>query len=126
MMWTQNKETAQQTETGMTKDTKTNTSGVESKPALPGLKVDWELYGHYLEASDLSDDQKREFVETLWSIVLSFADLGFGLHPAQQTCGEALDLTVLLGGDVVGSHDPKSIFNAAGDAPHLPTKGGRA
>ncbi|MGJ8670994.1 MAG: hypothetical protein ACSHXK_16040 [Oceanococcus sp.] len=52
----------------------------------PSLTIDWELYGKYLEDSDLTDDQKREFIETLWSIVVAFVDLGFGVHPVQQAC----------------------------------------
>ena len=108
----------------MTKEIIGQTESVAT-PAKPGLKVDWELYGEYLDASDLSEAEKREFIETLWSIVVSFVDLGFGLHPTQQTCGEIIDLTALLGGDVVGSQGPKSTFNAAGDA-SLPAKGGRS
>lgn len=52
----------------------------------PSLTIDWELYGEYLEDSDLSGGQKREFIETLWSIVVAFVDLGFGVHPVQQAC----------------------------------------
>jgi hypothetical protein len=114
-----------ETETGMIEDNEINKTEPKGKPALPGLNVDWELYGEYLEASDLSDAEKRELIETLWSIVVSFVDLGFGLHPTQQTCGEVLDLTTLLGGDVIGSGNPTSTFNAAGDA-SLPAKGDRA
>ena len=53
---------------------------------VPGLSIDWELYGSYLEESDLNDDQKREFIETLWSIAVSFVDLGFGIAPVQTGC----------------------------------------
>lgn len=105
----------------MTKEINGQTNGV----AKPGLKVDWELYGEYLEASDLSEADKREFVESHWAIVVSFVDLGFGLHPTQQTCGEVIDLTALLGGDVVGSKGPTSTFNATGDV-SLPVKEGHS
>ncbi len=54
----------------------------------PNLIIDWELYGEYLEEADLTDDQKREFIETLWSIMVSFVDLGFGIHPLQHACGQ--------------------------------------
>jgi len=50
----------------------------------PALTIDWELYGKYLDESDLSEEQKREFIETLWPIVVSFVDLGFGIPPLQQ------------------------------------------
>ena len=61
-----------------------------------------------LEASDLTDTQKQEFVETLWSIIVTFVDLGFGLHPVQsvhsdgQTRSKALEAAIA---DVVNS-DP--------------------
>lgn len=53
-----------------------------SKP--PVLTLDISLYEKYLEGSDMTDDQKREFLEALWSIVIGFVDLGFGIHPVQQ------------------------------------------
>lgn len=45
----------------------------------PRLSVDWQLYADALDQSDLTDDEKREFIETLWYIVVSFVDLGFGI-----------------------------------------------
>lgn len=48
------------------------------------LSLDHELYQHYLDGSDLSEDQKREFIEALWSIVVTFVDLGFGIEPVQR------------------------------------------
>jgi len=52
------------------------------------LTLDFAAYAPYLEECDMSEQQKREFLETLWSIMLSFVDLGFGVHPIQQACGE--------------------------------------
>ena len=49
----------------------------------PSLTIDWEEFGHHLDDSDLSDEQKQEFIETLFGIMLSFVDLGFGIHPVQ-------------------------------------------
>ena len=37
---------------------------------------------------DLSDEEKTLFLDTLWSIILSFIELGFGVHPIQQACGK--------------------------------------
>lgn len=87
----------------MTKDNATNKMELAGKPALPSLEVDWELYGHFLDSSDLSDDQKREFVETLWSIVLSFVDLGFDIKSPQETCGKTIDLRAALEAAVLKS-----------------------
>lgn len=48
------------------------------------ITVDYELYAHYLENADLSEDQKREFLDALWLIIREFVALGFGVHPLQQ------------------------------------------
>lgn len=67
-----------------------------TKPNYPTLGIDWDLYGEYLEESDLSDEEKREFIQTLWNIVVAFVDLGFGIHPMQRACGEGDELSMLL------------------------------
>tara|TARA_R110002126_G_scaffold239459_11_gene382798 strand:- start:715 stop:1062 length:348 start_codon:yes stop_codon:yes gene_type:complete len=50
------------------------------------LSIDYNLYEHYLESSDLTETQKRDFLEALWSIIVNFVDLGFEVHPLQQVC----------------------------------------
>lgn len=70
---------------------KANTKSATERKALPTIGVDYELYAHYLEHSDASEEDKRALVETLWSIIMTFVDLGFGVHPvqqAQQACGQ--------------------------------------
>ena len=57
----------------------------------PSLSVDWELYAAMLEESDMPIEQQKELIETLWSIVVGFVDLGFDLHPVQQICGQSDD-----------------------------------
>ena len=60
-------------------------------PARPAITVDYEKYEYFLETADLNDAQKREFIAALWSIIVAFVDLGFGVHPAQQaekSCGK--------------------------------------
>lgn len=55
------------------------------------IHVDYELYEHYLDDPSLSEDQKREFLQALWTIICEFVALGFGVHPAQQaqeSCGQ--------------------------------------
>ena len=69
-----------------------NTGNNTNAAKFPPFTIDWDLYASYLEGSDLSDKEKRDFIETLWSIVTSFVDLGFSVHPTQQTlaneCGK--------------------------------------
>ena len=55
------------------------------------ITVDYDLYAHFLEDADLTEDQKREFLQALWNIIVEFVSLGFGVHPAQQaqlSCGK--------------------------------------
>ncbi len=52
------------------------------------LEVDVDKYQKYLDDPALSDDQKEEIIRALWSIMMAFADLGFGIHPIQEACGQ--------------------------------------
>ena len=58
--------------------------GSNNEIARQTLKIDWKLYETYLENSDLTENQKKEFIETLWAIMVQFVDLGFGIAPVQQ------------------------------------------
>ena len=53
-------------------------------PAKPLILVDYERYAHLLDDEDLTEDQKQEFLQTLWSIIVEFVSLGFNVHPLQQ------------------------------------------
>lgn len=56
--------------------------------AKPTLSVDVERYQHFLDESDLTEAQKVEFLQSLWNIMMSFVELGFGVHPLQEVCGK--------------------------------------
>ena len=56
--------------------------------ARPRLTIDVERYQHYLDDSGMSEAEKRAFLEALWSIITAFIDLGFGVHPLQEVCGQ--------------------------------------
>lgn len=58
--------------------------GTNTPTSRPSLSVDWEVYADYLKESDLSDNEKREFIETIWYIVVSFVDLGFDVKSPDQ------------------------------------------
>lgn len=64
---------------------------LEKETGYPALEIDYALYESYLEGSEWTDAQKREFIETLWSIVVQFVDFGIGLHPVQQA-GTSVDI----------------------------------
>lgn len=69
--------------------------------AKPSLGIDTAKYQAYLDDPSLSVAQKEEIVQALWSIIVAFVDLGFGVHPLQEVldqeaCGKlgaALDVT---------------------------------
>ncbi|MEM9765184.1 MAG: hypothetical protein AAF968_22235 [Pseudomonadota bacterium] len=52
------------------------------------IEIDWDLYARMLDEGDLSDAEKRQMLDALWSIIAMFVDLGFGLHPVEQACGQ--------------------------------------
>lgn len=57
----------------------------------PVMTVDYERYAHFLEDADLTEEQKQEFLQTLWNIIVEFVSLGWGVHPLQQAqspCGQ--------------------------------------
>ncbi|MEO0384155.1 MAG: hypothetical protein AAF234_11455 [Pseudomonadota bacterium] len=107
----------------MTKTDVTAQSNEEDIPQsrdYPALEIDYDLYMKMLEDSEWNDDQKREFIETMWSIIVSFVDLGFGNHPVQQANGD-VDipkefLSLNDSGMVESTQSPKNQFlDAAGD-----------
>lgn len=57
-------------------------------PRRPVLEFDYREYAHHLSQYDLTEEQKRAHLEALWRILIAFADLGFGIHPAQAACGQ--------------------------------------
>lgn len=59
-----------------------------ASPPRPVLTFDVALYQHYLDDSGLSEEQKRDFLEVLWSLMVSFVDLGFGIDPVGLACGQ--------------------------------------
>ncbi|WP_370335306.1 hypothetical protein [Parvularcula marina] len=53
------------------------------------ITFDFERYAEHLADLDLTDDQAREMLAIMWDIMVQFVDLGFGVHPVQQSCGQA-------------------------------------
>lgn len=56
--------------------------------AKPLVTVDVEKYQSYLNDTDMTPEQKEAFLQDLWAIVVSFVELGFGVHPLQEVCGQ--------------------------------------
>ena len=66
----------------------TDLSGRFDTSAKRVITVDVEKYQHFLDGSDMTDAQKEEYLQTLWSIIMNFVELGFGVHPLQEVCGQ--------------------------------------
>ena len=87
---------------------------IEPKPRLK-VQFDWRDWLPYVAASDASEEQKRELIETLWAIILTFVDQGWEVgSPTAETpdtelkesCGQDLDLTAALASAVLTSGNP--------------------
>lgn len=52
--------------------------------AVPALDISVDKYQSYLEDFNLTDSQEREFLETLWSIMASFVEMGFSVDICAQ------------------------------------------
>ena len=78
-------------------------AGPPRRAARPSLTFDAALYDRTLAESGLSEEQKREFLETLWAIIVGFVELGFGVDPVAQAlaCGQDAEATPPDSGSVV-------------------------
>lgn len=47
---------------------------------LPDLALDPDKYRAQIDAFNISEDQKRELLETLWSIMRLFVELGYSVE----------------------------------------------
>lgn len=54
------------------------------------LKLDIDYYQSLLDDVDISDEQKREFIETMWMIMVQFVDMGFGIEATQLALNSKL------------------------------------
>jgi len=85
------------------------------------LTLDVARYEKMLKNCDLTEEQRQDFLETIWSIIVGFVDLGFDIHPLQQVtseeCEQDLDLTSFMAENVVSSQKglPKKQFTDAAD-----------
>jgi len=88
----------------MTEDT---TQTTPQRPGPMAIRFDSEEWMPYLADSSLSKGQKIELLKSLHSILLSCVDLGFHLNPAQEICGEVIDLKAVLEAAVLNSLDQR-------------------
>ena len=70
----------------------------EQNEGFKALTLDIDTYQALLDDPELSEDQKREFIETLWAIIVQCVDWGYGIHPVQQTEAEQPSQHPILAG----------------------------
>lgn len=91
--------------------------------ARPTLTVDVRRYQSLIDDPSLSEAQKEEVLRALWSIVVTFVELGFGVLPLQEVCGQ--DSGVLSNGPKEAFDQVRSnvLDEAQGDEESGPTAG---
>ncbi len=66
--------------------------GSSSAIPLKALSVDVVQFQHYLDDCEGSTEEKSEYLELVFQIVLHFVDLGYGIHPLnsamEECCGQ--------------------------------------
>jgi len=89
-------------------------------PAMP--VIDYDYYMQFLEDSDAPIEQKRELIETLFGIMMGFADIAFGLSPTQNACGQLsiIDSECAVSGDCVVKSDHTKLTSHFADSAHDP------
>ncbi|MEP2640063.1 MULTISPECIES: hypothetical protein [Alphaproteobacteria] len=75
-------------------------------PHRPSIHLNWQDWLPYFEASTASEAEKQQVIETVWSIVMVFIDLGWDIDTGEKTSGKDLDLTTTLRAAVLNSQDP--------------------
>lgn len=63
----------------------------KARRSPPVITFDYDLYAHYMDDEDLTEGEKREFMRSLWNLIVEFMSLGFEIHPLQQAleaCGK--------------------------------------
>lgn len=54
------------------------------------LSIDVAKYDEYMRDTGMDAAQKEEFLRAMFSIVMTFVELGFGVHPLQQVDGQEI------------------------------------
>ena len=61
-----------------------NTSDYSFDPSLPKIKFDPEDYRDEIDEMDLSEEQAIEYLQTLWDIMYTMVNLGWGVESVQN------------------------------------------
>jgi len=78
-------------------------------PPTPRLHLNWQEWLPYISECNASVDEKRELIETMWSIARAFVDLGWEVDFVAENGGEGFDLCAALHAAVVYSKEPEIV-----------------
>lgn len=81
---------------------------ITPKRPAPKVQFDWRDWLPYLDTMDAPEEKKRELIETVWSIVLAFVDMGWEVGSGPETSGKEIDLTAVLTAAVVNLETKQS------------------
>ena len=65
----------------------------QGTPAPRTITFDWAEWLPYLDDMTATPEQKRALIESLWSIVMAFVDLGFEVAAPPETSGKLPDMS---------------------------------
>lgn len=82
-------------------------------PPVAAAPVPAAVYWQYLDNMELSDTQKTELLNALWSMMATFVDLGFGVDPVQQLMPALIEAALETDGDTLEQGEGQPDFNAA-------------
>ncbi len=78
------------------------------------MKFDPSRYRHHVDGWDLTEDQKLDLMQWVWTAMDSFVDRAFGTSPEQTLLGISRTALPDLSGDGVESmHSAKNHFEHA-------------
>ncbi len=68
--------------------TKAFNEAISANEGKRNVFIDLHQFAHWLDDSGLPEPQKHVVLEEFWKIIVGFVDLGFGVHPLQECCGQ--------------------------------------
>ncbi|MEO1043199.1 MAG: hypothetical protein AAFX52_13005 [Pseudomonadota bacterium] len=86
--------------------TNKTTKAPKATKARTTITFDYERYAAHVADLDLTDDQAREVLSVLWQIMVQCVDLGFGIHPVQQTSQQSCGHDRKAGNSGAGQPQP--------------------
>ena len=77
----------------------------QGEPVSTSLTFEPDEFREYIEHFDLSEEQENELLETVWHIMKTFVELGFGLDSVQNIFYGIVENALQLESDSVEEKD---------------------